>query len=443
VNATEPTPGDLFEPQIGALVKKIDENNAYAVESGRYVSLVLFGEYSIKKLSHDDTKFAGAVSELTAAEEYQRDNSSTLRLRLLIANAGDSYRQGERAAELVSRLAEKDPYMMGVVGLGRSLTGVVQAVGRFDAAKIPVLATTASADDLGIVGRSPSPYYFHVGPTNFREATLAARFVSGTMLADVKAKSAVIVQDGTREDTYTNNLAADFARTLQAEGITVGPPVSYGDSQDGMSTAAANACGRDADVFMYAGRAPEFVSFLRALEGSNKCDASVIKVLAGDDVIKVVADNRTEIAAMRQTEVYYAALASREMWRRSEVPTGFINSLLTGAYPNVSDDNLILTYDAIDVIYRAVDKAYRSGNRLPSRGDVLYWLSRTSGESAWDGSSGVIDFGSGERHDPVDKAISIMKVGADSSVAMVRCGALDAKEHTSTDPRCAGLPDAP
>lgn len=443
VNAPEAAPADLFARQIDALVKKIDKNNAYAVESGRYVSLVLFGEYSIKKLSDDDSRFASAVSELTAAEEYQRDISSTPRLRILIANAGDDYRQGRRAAELISELAGRDPHVVGVVGLARSVEGVEQAVRQFDTAKIPAVATTATADHLGIIDRNPSPYYFHVSPTNFREATLAARFAHRTLLAQEETASAVIVQDGTREDIYTSNLAEDFATALRTEHITVGPPVPYGASRDGMSTAVAKACERDADIFMYAGRAPEFVDFLRALEGSSECGAGVLKVLAGDDVIKVVADHSVEIAAMKQVEVHYAALASREMWRGIAHPTGFISGLLAGRHANVVDDSLILTYDALDVIYRAADKAYRPGDQLPSRGDVLYRLSKTSDESAWGGSGGVIDFGGKERHDPMDKAISIMKVEGGSSVSMIRCGAMDASERSPNDPRCAHLPDAP
>ncbi|MBO3747247.1 amino acid ABC transporter substrate-binding protein [Streptosporangiaceae bacterium NEAU-GS5] len=445
VNAAEAAPDGLFSQEIAAIVKRIDQNNQYAIESGRYVSVIMFGEYSIKRLGEDDTRFAGAVSELTAVAEYQGTISSTPRLRILIANAGDDYGQGQRAAELVTELAEQDPHVIGVVGMARSVTGVERAVGRFDAAKLPTVATTATADDLGIVGGNPSPYYFHIGPTNFREAALAARFAARTL----KAKTAVIVQDGTRDDIYTNNLAEDFATALQTEHITVGPPVPYGLSQGGLSSAAGKACTRGADIFLYAGRAPEFVDFLKALEGGSACGSGVLKVLAGDDVIKVVSDHRAEIAAMHQVEVYYAALASREVWQDSGVkPTGFVNGLLAGRLATASDDNLILTYDAVNVIYRAADQAYRPGDQLPSRGDVLYWLSRTARASAWDGSSGVIDFGSGERHDPVGKVVAIMKVALDSakqarSQPMVRCGALDANEPPGDDPRCAGLPDAP
>jgi hypothetical protein len=49
-----------------------------------------------------------------------------------------------------------------------------------------------------------------------------------------------------------------------------------------------------------------------AIEG-NSCGK--VKVIAGDDVVKVVHDHGAEIAAMKQVEVYYLALANRTLWR--------------------------------------------------------------------------------------------------------------------------------
>lgn len=447
VNALEAAPPGLFDPEINGLVKKVDENNADAVKSGRYVTVVLFGEYSIKEPLGDDSRFASAVSELTAAEEYQRGRLNEPRLRILIANAGDNYRQGRRAAELVSELAERDPHVVGVVGLARSVDGVEQAVLQFNTAKIPAVATTATADHLGVVDGIPSPYYFHVGPTNFREATLAARFTRNTL----HARSVAIVQDRTPGDTYTNDLADDFKKAFKSEHIKVRSRVWYGP-QGSMSTAVGTVCERDVDILMYAGRASEFMNFLALLQGSKGCypdKLSKLRVLAGDDVIKVVTDHGKEITEMDRLKVYYVALASREMWRESKAhparskdklrPTGFISGLLAGAHKDAVDDNLILTRDALDVIYLAAEKAYRPATQLPGRGDVLYWLSKT----VWNGSSGVINFSGKGRHDPADKAISIMEVKDGLSVLSIHCGALDDFERPSRDPHCAGLRDAP
>ncbi|MFI6539065.1 hypothetical protein ACIBHY_41875 [Nonomuraea sp. NPDC050547] len=48
VNAEAATPETMFGGEMASLIKKIDANNGYAVSSGRYVSIVLFGEFSIR-----------------------------------------------------------------------------------------------------------------------------------------------------------------------------------------------------------------------------------------------------------------------------------------------------------------------------------------------------------------------------------------------------------
>ncbi|MCA2224589.1 ABC transporter substrate-binding protein [Nonomuraea aurantiaca] len=450
VNATADTPDDLFDGAVKQLVKKIDANNAYALGSGRYVSVVLFGEFSIMKTEANDTRLSAAVSELEAVEEQQRTASTTPRLQVLIANAGDNFRHGRRTAQLITELAAQDPHVMGVIGLPRSVEGVSQAIEELHLAKIPMVATTATADRIGYVGDSadgeqpgqPSPYYFQMGPTNFREATLGARFARRMLLADVDKPVAVIVQDESITDQYTKNLADDFETALTAQGITVKEPKDYNVESGGIQEAAVAACGLKPDVFLYAGRASEFLGFLASVEGSGCKDA---KVLAGDDVVRAMAEHAGEIAHMKQMEVYYVALAHRAVWNQSATKqTAFISGLLAGAHAKSSDDNLILTFDAANVLYQAASTAYRAGAQegggLPSRGDILYRLTRR----VWNGSSGKIDFGSADLHAPVDKAIAIMKVDvarAGNPKPVVRCGSLDVSEPPPKDTVCAHLPD--
>ncbi|MBP2704917.1 ABC transporter substrate-binding protein [Microbispora sp. RL4-1S] len=468
VNATGPAPRDLFGGRITDLIARIDRNNAVARDSGAYVSVVLFGEYSIRNPLPDDSRLAGALAELTAVEEYQRSVTSTPRLQVLVANGGDDFGQGRRTAELIRALAEEDPHTLGVIGFPRSVKGVEQAIATLHAAKMPMLATTATADRLGYVrdddadqgegdgqgggggnggaadstpGR-PSPYYFRMAPTNYRQAVLAARYARRTLLSGVDAPTAVIVQDRSSGDSYTNNLADDYAKAVAGEGIEVSESVYYTVDRGGIAEAASRACARRPDVILYAGRAPEFLGFLNAVEG-NDCGPGTVKVLAGDDVIKVVADHGRQIGDLKRVQVYYAALAGRELWRGgAAAPTGFVQNLINGSHANDSEDNLILSYDAVGLFYDAANTAYQGG--LPSRGDILYQLALTSGQSAWNGSSGVVDFGD-EAHDPVDKAIAIMEVGGSgwgNSKVAARCGRLRIDEPPLRRGICAGLPDA-
>lgn len=453
VNADGPAPGDLFGGEIEKILTRIDRNNAAARDSGAYVNVVLFGEYSIRNPQADDSRVAGALAELTAVEEYQRGITSTPRLRVLVANAGADFGHGRRAAELVGEMAAEDPHTLGVIGFPRSVKGVEQAIRSLHAAKIPMLATTATADRLGYVpddgddsaapGR-PSPYYFRIAPTNWRQAVLVARFAHRTLLSDEDRPVTVIVQDRSSGDSYTNNLADDYAEAAAQEGMTVLERVHYTVDRGGIAEAASQACRNDPDVILYAGRAPEFRGFLNAVE-SNTCGPGTVKVIAGDDVIKVVADHGREIGDLKRVQVYYAALAGRELWRDGRVrPTGFIQSLLNGRHPTESEDNLILSYDAVNLFYDSANRAYQGA--LPSRGDILYRLALVSGRSAHDGSSGRIDFGGGEAHDPAGKAIAIMKVGGSgwgNSRVAVRCGRLSVAESAPPGGICDGLPDVP
>ncbi|WP_328855570.1 ABC transporter substrate-binding protein [Microbispora hainanensis] len=443
VNADGPAPEDIFPSKdIKDLVARIDGNNALARKAGTYVSVVLFGEYSVAE-NENDSAFVGARAELAAVEEYQRGVSSAPRLQVLVANAGTNFAQGRRTAELVSEMAAEDPRMLGVIGFQRSVSGVGDAIRTLHTAKIPMLVTTATADRLGYVPDGsagsdyPSPYVFRLGPSNLRQARLAVRFAREQLFRAVPEPTAVVVKDQTDNDNYTNNLADDYVSEARAERIKITESVPYKDRGTGMDMAVSRACAHRPDLLLYAGRAADFLDFLRYVEGKD-CGKEQIKVLAGDDVIKAVANSGAEIGNYRRVRVYYAALASRELWRDgAAAPTGFLQGLLGGRHAKESDDNLILSYDAVKLFYERVNAAYRGG--LPSRGDVLYQISLISPRDRWNGSSGVISFGA-TVHQPENKAIAILKVtDSGKSEVAVRCGLLATTEPPDTRGICQNL----
>jgi hypothetical protein len=113
-----------------------------------------------------------------------------------------------------------------------------------------------------------------------------------------------------------------------------------------------------------------------------------------------------------------------------------VQLLLNGKLLNVTDDNLLLTYEAFDVLDRPADKADRSRPPAESR-HVLYRLSRRARLPGQ--GRAVIDFGVQERHDPVNKAVSFMKARVPRvGDAARRAG----RNDPSTDARCVNLPDA-
>jgi ABC-type branched-subunit amino acid transport system substrate-binding protein len=436
--------GRLFNRDVRAWLTKIDKKNEQAEKSGNYVDVVLFGEYSPWNVDPDDPRVVSGLSELAAAEYVQSNIHSSPRLRILVANGGDDFSRAREAAEQIAAMAEDNRKLMGVVGLPRSLRGISEAIQVLHKAKIPMVSSTATADGMGTIASSgnPSQYYFHVGPTSHREARLGVSFAKwlfrdGKRVAtsdNGKKIDAVIVKDRTSKDHYTGNLADGFKAALDEEHTVfrVVDELPY-SAHGGLPPAAAGACGRRPDVIFYAGRAVDFVDFLTAVEG-RRCGR--VKVIAADDVARVMPNHGAAIAAMKQVEVYYLGLAGRWLWEfgrgsgKQPPRTKFANHLLGGRLTDMSDDNLILTYDAISLVYQAISDAFEPEtaeevreDELPSRGEIKQRLEGTSLRGAWEGTSGLIDF-RGARHEPHDKVIAVMRPGR-QGIPVLYCGTLD------------------
>ncbi|MEW9548401.1 ABC transporter substrate-binding protein [Nonomuraea sp. NPDC050783] len=451
VNATDAELDPSFTGGVRTLMEDIGRNNDSATSFGRYVSVVLIGEFSFKDRGADDPHVSIALAELMAIKEVQAGVAATPRLRVLLANAGDNFEHAQKAARLVTELAEQDPHVLAVVGMHASVVGVSQAIDVLHRAKIPMVTSTATADTLGHINNpgkpgesvSPSPYYFTVAPKNRREAALGARYARLKLLHDAAHPSSVIIEDGSASDNYTRNLANDFDRALQQQNIEVKARIRYSNQAGGLSTAARQACDLHPGVIIYAGRALEFRPFLLALE-SHACGK--VKVIASDDVVNMVSGHHNDINDLRQVEVYYVSLASRHWWSPASA-TGFISKLQrSAAYDGLPDDKLILTYDAANVVYQAASAAYWidgvDGEQevLPNRGDVLYQLARPSRAPKLTGSGGVLRFSAAEPHIPLDKAIAMMRV-RDRAAPEVLCGRLD-QDRAADEPLCSSLPDA-
>ena len=78
---------------------------------------------------------------------------------------------------MIIALAARDPDLLGVVGLDRSIERVKQAIGLFNASGIPVVATTLSADGIGGTYPHYDPYYFQLSANNSTEAKLILRYI--------------------------------------------------------------------------------------------------------------------------------------------------------------------------------------------------------------------------------------------------------------------------
>jgi hypothetical protein len=85
--------------------------------------------------------------------------------------------QAGYVARMLLPLFAKNSGMLGVVGLDRSTGDVLNAIRQFVNHKIPVLATTLSADNFADIGK----YYFSLSPPNSAEATLILNYIAHTV----------------------------------------------------------------------------------------------------------------------------------------------------------------------------------------------------------------------------------------------------------------------
>jgi hypothetical protein len=97
--------------------------------------------------------------------------------KVIVANGGSEMQDAVPVARQIIALAARDPSLLGVVGLDRSIAQVKQAIELFNASGIPVVATTLSADGIGGSYPHYDRYYFQLSSTNSAEANLILKYI--------------------------------------------------------------------------------------------------------------------------------------------------------------------------------------------------------------------------------------------------------------------------
>lgn len=379
---------------------------------------------------------ATELQGVAVAQRRQLDvaASSEPILRVLVANAGPGMRRGEWVAGRIAKLAENDPSIVGVVGLGESRERTVRAIDAFAEAGLPVVSATLSADVLA----DENPMYYQVSPQNRRQAEVAAAWAlkqrrDGVVgpTGERLARSVRIYYSDDVTDIYSSNLRADLERSFGRRGFDT-ESISF--TPDGATPPRAlppgshvnnaRAAGRDTCDFnglaFYASRPiPDFGSFL---DGASACDRPPW-ILAGDDTTRYVANR----AARRQNltvPFHYSSFAvvpqraqggEKDFYQTYGVLFGDVDSGGTG---RSLDGRSALAYDAARVLLTATSYLRDGSTAIPispaaiwRQIGALHDDAERGGDRALDGASGEIDFGGDiDQRVPFDKAISIVRV---------------------------------
>lgn len=406
----------------------IYEENTRVVEADRpYVTAVYLNPIT----QANDSIVRELMGVYLAQRHHNSGGQPDPLLRILLANGGTGNAHELAAARQIVTAAESDPTVVGVIGVGRTHPGVRKTVQTLSAAALPIVATTNSSQRL----HGSSAFYFHIAPTNGRQARVAAAYTR-TLAVE---HGAVIVD--TREP-YSRQLARLYRKGLTGAGLGKRfRRYEYpggGVARNVLAARARAACrrsGGDLDLIYYAGRAQDLPSLFAGLTGTRcSTQGQRITVLGGDDLSKF----RGRVP--RLFRLRYTTLTYPPIWRcLSNMPAsglspmyGEYERVFEGGYsrgiddPTLADGHAALGYDATWAIARAA-KAARAQRvvigaagidktEVTRPGAIAVW--HELGGLAFNGATGWIDLRTqwrggamATRHGSWPRAVTLVEVG--------------------------------
>ncbi|MEU5882670.1 hypothetical protein [Spirillospora sp. NPDC047279] len=431
----------VFAQRLEGVEKRIRRLNSDAVSSGRpYVTIVYLGPMTTDPSNSNPQAdlMAGVHGELVGlsiAQERHNEASALPRLRVLLANTGSRFRYAAEVAGHVRRRAAEDPRIVAVVGFGHSRVQTDAAIDVLAKSALPMIGTTNTYDLTARRGTSFSPYYFRLAPSNWRLARYAAYWSRNGQLDGLRATSADVFYDASRDDLYSRNLARDFADAFKPGKVRM---FAYSDPSQ-VPGMVGEACTDPAQLFYYAGRSDEFQSFINKVANTS-CGGRRV-VLAGDEVTKYVSDRAVEIGRTDTLRLYYTPLAAREAWDRRWVGDRPLQTFysefepvvdaLVGksapAYVRPSRTHAAIGYDAARSIINVAERVYsEQGQTLPTAAAILSELTEPAQGAYPQGASGLLRFGPRTAgHEVEQKPVLLSKVEKNGVTGVVQvCGQL-------------------
>lgn len=436
-----PTPFKGSAEEYKGLMERIDATNKEVDaldEAHEKRTVVVFQPFTAAGASRTDLMADGVLPELQGIALMQeqvlreaRENTSNVALRLLLANAGPRFENGERVAREVVRVHEKEN-VVGAVGFGQSLDATSRSIEVLTQENIPVIGTSATADNLV----SKNHPYYHLAPTNRRAAEAAVAFLrheefvvpsDGSSQGDrVRAEAVVVVYD--KDDLYSRNLAQDVEAEFEAE---TGKRAQLIDEED-TNRLADKVCDQTNDepatVVFWARRAVEMVSFLSRHRDVGDCSTE-IPIIGGDDLTNALIDEEGPVERFRGLTLHHLAHAVPNIYAPTYEAKRYMAEYKKnyrskeGAY-FVDDGHPALGWDALKVIAYATNRARNSRAGGPSFGHTSVATALDSGEVKLEGATGVLDFlGSSERVQvPPNKPIFVIHDTREGPEAALVCG---------------------
>ncbi|OIK24040.1 ABC transporter substrate-binding protein [Streptomyces malaysiense] len=405
-------------------------------------------------VGEDAIRFDGLIPELRGIALWQQDlndqaanDPSLVPLLVDVRTTGELFGNAEAKAEdLVREVrgeAGQPAYkrIVGVLGFAQSRESTQAALKVLDRARIPVIGTTATADEMQTAARTS---YWPFTPSNSTEAAIEAAFANRENIVArqssetqcTPAQHAIVIESSA--DLYSRSLADKFTDDFPGTEPVFdynqenqygggGPPVTMRTSSaDTLTKQLCTALRKQPDSVVYwSARAKDFSAFANAMDRSGTCTDHDITVLGGNELTNVA---QTGVFANKEwLRLYYSAHRLPSADRRASTKTGqfvreytnFVKETTTGADPWQQDGHSAVSYDAFHVLSQAVIEAYQADPTV-DRANVLHSL---QDGITFDGATGYVSYGADVNAPPVDKTLVLLQQVADQPEAVVACGA--------------------
>jgi hypothetical protein len=465
------------QQQVFQLNQRADQ----AHENGQTeFSLVYFAGITAGPDENYDSGQAEELEGLMVAQELALQESGPV-FKVIIANGGSKMQDAVPVARMIIALAARDPGLLGVVGLDRSIQQVKQTIGLFNASGIPVVATTLSADGIGGTYPHYDRYYFQLSSSNSVEANLILHYVQEVVpqyfkqsrqkynsAGQIQAKKILIfLPSADQGDLFTSTLVGDLKREAPLfKGLPTLPTPQV------TQQLGSQLCGA-ATVVIYAGRhdrpptgssqLDDFSKFLRIIEDDCHTGQKPF-IIADDGVSRFIADpaardqpglgepaisyvtngiqlldtgskclhTATAAAAQAPGELFssfcttYAAIA-KKLFNLPKVQGQGLDFLWTG-------ERVGLAFDAADLFLDA-EENYQSSHTAIGRAEIPGQFVTDT----WAGVTGPIDFTASQHI--ASLPLAVVRIRISSPTATPTCGYLGQGQLFGPRPGTGPCPD--
>ncbi|WP_344258953.1 hypothetical protein [Streptomyces sodiiphilus] len=440
---------ESFEPLFDAIHETNREVEKLAATGTPVRTVVHFEPYTSRS-RHPGAVQGSTLTELRGLALAHRQiwadvahSDQVVALRVVLANAGPEFVDGVRVAERIVESAREEQ-IVGVVGLGQSRTSTFRAMEVLDEHAIPMVGTTATADDMTLV----SSRYYQLAPSNDRQARAAVSLLRDEPIVErgdgedpVRARAAVVVRD--ENDVYSANLAERFAHHFREEtggevemldyrpgyGIHAEVPSDEPAPAQGFARIADATCAyllneEPDSVLFWAGREGDLMGFLSQYSRIPAC-GSRITVLGGDAVANAL--NATHpVRQYPGLTLYYLAHAVPGQEQLSPLAEAFVHQYEEAYDPDEVSVRLDAGMAALgrDGLYVLREAAHQALSRLgESNFDHTNALTMLAdGNVSLQGVTGVLEFEAEGLRIPRDKPVYILRARVDRPEVVLRCG---------------------